>query len=169
MRSYSHLLLTAAIQKKGWLPGRAVLLGSVLPDVPLGLLTLAYWLDRRWLRPHLPDKTRCSPTYNHLFFHNPFWIAAHNFFHAPLILLLLAWFGRRRPLLGLAVGCGLHSAIDFATHVQDGPLPAFPLNWHYRLPGPISYWDEQHGGRAFGWFELMLDLVLALYLWRGGK
>jgi hypothetical protein len=94
MQTYSHWLLTTALQrhlKKRSVPGqsRALLAGSVAPDLPLALLTPGYLLDRRYLRSHLPDKTRCSPTFNYLYFHNPWWIAAHNSLHAPLPLMVL--------------------------------------------------------------------------------
>jgi hypothetical protein len=176
MQTYSHWLLTAALQrhlKTRSEPNRAraLLAGSVVPDLPLALLTLGYLLDRRYLRPHLPDKERCSPTFNHLYFHNRWWIAAHNSLHAPLpvaLLLLGGYLWRRtgwgRRLFWFALGCGLHTAVDIPTHVDDGPVLFFPLNWQYRLPAPVSYWDPQHGGRLFWWLEHLLDLLLVFYL-----
>lgn len=179
MQTYSHALVTAVLQpllqKEADAADRAALLaGSVLPDAPLALLTVGYVLDRRYLRPHLPDKTRCSPTYNALFFHNPWWIAAHNSLHAPLPLLalaLLGWTGRRRawgrPLRRFALGCGLHTAVDIFTHAGDGPLLRFPLDWQTRYAAPISYWDPQHHGRRVRVVEHLLDLLLAvLLIWR---
>jgi hypothetical protein len=183
MQTYSHWLLTAALQrclKTQAVPDqpRALLAGAVAPDLPLGLLTLGYLLDRRYLRPHLPDKTRCSPTFNYLYFHNPWWIAAHNSLHAPLpvaLLLLGGYLWRRtgwgQQLFWFALGCGLHTAVDIPTHVDDGPVLFFPLNWRYRLPALVSYWDPQHGGRLFWWLEHLLDLLLVFYLisrWRQG-
>ncbi|GIK57458.1 MAG: hypothetical protein HND44_13165 [Chloroflexi bacterium] len=168
MQTYSHLLLTAV-----WRPKirddetRALLAGSVLPDLPVVLLSLGYLLDRRYVRPYLPDKTRCSPTYNQLYFHNPWWIAAHNSLHAPLPLFLLgvtgylwrshAW-GQR--LLWFAVGCGLHTAVDIVTHADDGPVLLFPMDWHKRFQSPISYWDPAYGGWWFRWLEHLLDVLL---------
>lgn len=179
MQTYSHFLLTAvarnALRQRGADPSPAILVGSVLPDAPLALLSIGYVVDRRYLRPHLPDKTRCSPTYNDLYFNNPGWIAAHNLFHGPLPILLYAGVGYcaqvagkawGRPLFWFAVGCGLHSVVDILTHADDGPVVAFPLEWHYRVPAPVSYWDPQHGGRWFRIVEHLLDLLLAIFLWR---
>ncbi len=185
MRTYSHFLTTAwaahQLRRRGRPPAEGALLaGSVLPDVPLGLISVGYVVDRRFVRPHLPDKTRCSPTYNDLYFNNPWWIAAHNLLHAPLPLFVLGLvgYGFRRmswgnKLFWFAVGCGAHSAVDILTHTDDGPAILFPLEWHRRFRSPISYWDPARGGDRFRVIEIAIDLILAGYLWlnrgRGAK
>ena len=68
--------------------------------------------------------------------------------------------------LGLAAGCGLHTALDVLTHVDDGPVLGFPFDWQRRWAGPVSYWDEKHRGREFRRFEHLLDMVLVLLSWR---
>jgi len=179
MQTYSHFLLTAVLQprlqpEKSEQLNAALLAGSVLPDVPLALLSVGYVFDRRYLRPHLPDKTRCSPTYNYLYFNNPWWIAAHNLLHAPLPLFLLGLIGywwrhtaAGRWLFWFAVGCGLHSAVDIFTHADDGPALFFPLNWYKRFHSPLSYWDPAHNGRLVRLLEHLLDLFLVVrLLWR---
>ncbi|MCA9942638.1 MAG: metal-dependent hydrolase [Anaerolineales bacterium] len=171
MQTYSHFLLTAVLHK-AILPNKpdaaaGLLAGSFAPDVPLALLSTGYVVDRRFIRRHLPDKTRCSPTYNDLYFNNPWWIAAHNSLHAPLPLFALAMIAillRRRWLLWFAVSCGLHTAVDIFTHVDDGPALLFPLNWRYRFKAPVSYWDPAHGGRTFRLIEHLLDVMMILYL-----
>jgi membrane-bound metal-dependent hydrolase YbcI (DUF457 family) len=176
MQTYSHLLITAVLRRKiqpqaPESQGTALLAGSVLPDLPLGLLSIGYVIDRRYLRPHLPDKTRCSPTYNDLYFNNPWWIAAYNMLHAPLLVFLLALIGflwRNKGwgqrLFWFAVGCGLHTAVDIFTHVDDGPALLFPLDWHKRFQAPVSYWDSAHGGRVFRVVEHLLDVFMVGYL-----
>ena len=178
MQTYSHGLITAVLRptiqrQKAAAHGNALLAGSVAPDIPLGMLSLGYLIDRRCLRPHLPDKTRCSPTYNHLYFHNPWWIAAHNILHAPLPVLLLGLIGYLwrshewgARLFWFAVGCGLHTAVDTFTHADDGPVLTFPLNWHTRFKSPISYWDPAHYGRLVRLLEHLLDLLLVVWLLR---
>ncbi|MCB8975981.1 MAG: metal-dependent hydrolase [Ardenticatenaceae bacterium] len=171
MQTYSHWLITAVLPTSSPRRKQALRAGSVSPDVPLALLSAGYVLDRRYLRPHLPDKTRCSPTYNNLYFNNPWWIAAHNLLHAPLPLFFLGLMGylwRQRAwgewLLWFATGCGLHSAIDILTHADDGPVLFFPLEWHKRFRSPISYWDPAHGGRIFRLAEHVLDFGLVVWL-----
>lgn len=171
MQTYSHFLVTAVLQRalkpQSAKDGAALLAGSVAPDLPLALLSLGYVVDRRYVRTHLPDKTRCSPTYNQLYFNNPWWIAAHNSLHAPLPLFVLALLGlllRQRWLLWLVLGAGLHTAVDIFTHADDGPVLLFPLDWHTRFQSPVSYWDPQHGGRTFRLLEHFLDGLLVVYL-----
>jgi hypothetical protein len=174
VQTYSHLLITAVLGRNVFRGKRTALLaGSVAPDLPLGLLTVGYVLDRRLVRPHLPDKTRCSPTYNDLYFNNPWWIAAHNSLHAPLPLLalgLIGYYWRRTGwgnwLFWFAVGCAGHTAVDLLTHADDGPVLTFPLGWRTRFHSPISYWDAAHYGRTFRLLEHLLDVLLVLYLWR---
>lgn len=181
MQTYSHLIITAWLSRRLRhrgvpVPGRALLAGAVLPDAALGALSAGYVLDRRILRPHLPDKTLCSPTYNDLYFNNPWWIAAHNLLHAPLLILSLGatgfCFGERnwaRRLIWFAAGCGLHSIVDIFTHADDGPVLLFPLEWHRRFRSPVSYWDPVHGGRHFRLVERLVDVALAGHLLLGRR
>lgn len=176
MRTYTHFLLTAVthhhLQQRGLTTAKeALLAGAVAPDVPLTLISIGYILDRRYIRPHLPDKTRCSPTYNELYFHNPWWITAYNILHAPLPLFLLALLGilaQRQPwgrwLFWFAASCSLHMAIDIVTHADDGPVLLFPLEWRTRFRSPFSYWDPKHGGHFFRRGEHLLDLLLIALL-----
>ena len=176
MQTYSHLLATAVLRSKiqpqtAESQGKALLAGSVLPDLPLALLSIGYVIDRRYLRPHLPDKTRCSPTYNDLYFNNPWWIAAHNMLHAPLPVFLLTLIGYLRRnkgwgqcLFWFAIGCGMHTAVDIFTHADDGPVLFFPIDWHKRFHAPVSYWDPMHGGRIFRIIEHLLDVLMVGYL-----
>ena len=116
-------------------------------------------------------------TWRHLFdtlyFHNPFWIAAHNALHSPTVLiicLVVLWRFQglteapRRWLLWFFAACLLHSFVDVLTHVDDGPLLFFPFEWTIRFESPVSYWDSRHYGAQFAVFELTLDAFLLAYL-----
>ena len=173
MQTYSHFLATAVASKNKSVNQSKIplLAGSISPDIPLAIISIGYIIDRRFIRPHLPDKTRCSPTYNDLYFNNPWWIAAHNLLHAPLMVLLLGMMGYfwrhtrwGHGLFSFAIGCGGHSAIDILTHADDGPVLFFPLDWHTRFPSPLSYWDPAHGGRVFRILEHLLDGLLIGWL-----
>lgn len=179
MRTHSHLLMTAVLNdglKSLAVPvhPRALLLGSILPDVPLLALTLGFVARRTWSGVPATVDPICGPHFNDLYFHHPFWLAAHNLLHAPLLIGLMAWLGhhlglRRQKKSGLvlfwfALACALHSLIDVITHHADGPLLLFPFNWHYRFPAPVSYWDAEHGGKKFALFERLLDLAAVVYL-----
>jgi len=184
MQTYSHFLMTAAIQQplqRRGIPVRMpwFLLGSVMPDLPFLLLTLVYEAYFLWVSPLTPDQTPSSiMTYLHfdLFFHDPIWLIGHNFFHAPLVLLLTGgggWMLHKRGnpwgvrLLWFALAAGLHTLIDIGTHHSDGPLIFFPFSLTYRFASPISYWETAYYGRIFAPLEIALDGLLLVYLfWR---
>lgn len=180
MQTYSHALvngvLAAPLKRRGWEVNIvAFVLGGVLPDMPFFLLTL---MGEVYFRLIGGTPTGESPmVYMHmtLYFTDQLWITAHNFLHAPLILLPIGLLGysamknQRRWgafLLWFALGAGLHSLIDVFTHADDGPVLFFPLNWSYRFNSPVSYWDPEHYGLFFAPLEHLLDLVLIFVLVR---
>jgi membrane-bound metal-dependent hydrolase YbcI (DUF457 family) len=172
----SHFLITLAIKKRREQQGKPVhgaafLLGSVLPDVSLILLTIGYILYRRWFAPI--DEFIFGPSYDLLYFTNPWWIVGHNLLHAPFNILAmgaLGWWGMHTGrrwgswLFWFALGCGLHSLIDIFTHYDDGPLLLFPFNWQLRFNSPVSYWDSNHYGNIFGPLEMLLNLAIITWL-----
>jgi membrane-bound metal-dependent hydrolase YbcI (DUF457 family) len=175
MNTPTHFLINVAIKK--WrdrrglpLAARSFLLGSVLPDVPLLLLTAGYFLYRYF---YPIDEFIFGPTYDALYFENPVWLAGHNLFHAPLMLLMLVllggWLRGNRPvwgarLLWFAAGCGVHSVVDILTHHDDGPLLFFPLDWSIRFISPVSYWDPAHYGNVVAPLELGLNVAVLLWV-----
>lgn len=139
------------------------------------LLTIVYAISYRWFAS--PPTTGSIMEYLHfdLFYTHPVWIIGHNFFHSLIInifLLGLGYWGMRRrwrwarPLFWLSIGTLFHTVIDIFTHHSDGPLLFFPLNWTYRFPSPISYWESAYYGRAFAIFEYTVDiLIIAYFVW----
>ena len=167
--------MTAAINKgfpKVPIVKSAFLIGSVAPDIPLWLLSLGGIAYYHWIKGWSLERT-FSYLFDNLFFHNPFWIAAHNVIHTPILVLVgiaLTWRYRQnisspyRWFFWFFTACFLHGIVDILTHVDDGPLLFFPLDWSVRFNSPVSYWDLRYYGREFGIFEIVLDLVLLLYL-----
>lgn len=186
MQTYSHLLLTALGQKKAQQAGvpvhaQAMLIGSVLPDIPFFLLTLLGQLYYSWFAATPTGESPMVYMHTTLYFTDPLWLASHNLFHAPLILAGIALVGflatRRnskwgRVLFWFAISAGFHSFLDIFTHFDDGPLLLFPLNWSWRFASPVSYWDPNHYGWIFAPLEHLLDLAILIYLiwaWRGAR
>lgn len=174
----SHLLINAAVYrasgKRGVnIPRSAVLLGGLLPDIPLGIISLAAtFYYRMVLGNQSPDLM--ESVLHPLYFNDPYWISAHNILHSPLALgiyLEVLWQWRACPgkeqywLFWFFVGCGMHTGIDILTHFNDGPLLFWPLNWQIRFHSPVSYWDPAHFGSQFMVFELLLDVALLGYLY----
>lgn len=149
------------------------LLGSILPDIPLALLSAGFLLQRRCQGL---EAALCGEVYDGYYFGDPLWLTGHNLFHTPPLILLYflagRWGMRRgqrwgRPLLWLALGFALHSLVDILTHATDGPLLFFPFDWHTRFASPISYWDPDYGGRVVGLLERLLAAGIALFLLPG--
>jgi membrane-bound metal-dependent hydrolase YbcI (DUF457 family) len=179
MNTPSHLIINAALHKRFRrvpIQRSAFLLGAVLPDLPLFALAIGGYIYYRYVA-ELETVNIMSEMFDNLYFNNPFWIASHNLFHSPTLLLIqigLLWRFRQRinsPLrwwFWLCVGCLVHTALDIPTHVNDGPLLFFPFEWSTRFQSPISYWDENYFGREFTIFEMSLNVVLLLYLFGPG-
>jgi membrane-bound metal-dependent hydrolase YbcI (DUF457 family) len=186
MQTYSHLLITAVFNEKLNEKGvavasKALLLGSVTPDIPLILITIGFIAYTQFINPADAGGGLFMDRYDQLYFTNPYWIASHNLFHAPLLILLYGGIGFWRMkngdrwgkmLFWFAIGCGLHSTLDIFTHVHDGPVLFFPFDWRYRFSSPVSYWDPEHGGNIFAPLEHLLDVGILIYLfvkWRRRK
>ena len=183
MHSPTHFLLTAALRQA--LPRipmvrSAVLIGSVAPDVAFYLLTLGafnYFHNRMgW---SLNETARYI--FDILYFEDPVWIAGHNLLHSPVSLLFgltvahslkSRWTRLSHWMQWFLMACLLHSLVDIVTHHDDGPVLFWPLNWNFRFPSPISYYDRAHFGSQVATFEWILDLSLVGYLifhWRRSK
>lgn len=179
MQTYSHYIITAALNKRMkdktdlQVNSRAFLLGSLMPDVPLYILSFVFFFQRFVLSDDASSEL-FGQAYDNLYFNDPLWIIGHSAFHAPLMITLYLavgyWWGIRgkrnwaHALFWFALGCGLHTTLDIFTHHNDGPLLFFPFDWQTRFSSPISYWDPQYGGRIFFPLEHLLDLGLLAYL-----
>lgn len=172
----THLVINAAIEKwfgaKYKIARSAFLWGAVTPDIPLGLLTLGYFIYNRLINQQ-PVAGLKPGAFTELYFNNPFWIASHNFLHSPTALVfyaLLLWrfvdkLGTRGHWgLSFVFGCLVHSIIDILTHFDDGPVLFFPFEWYIRFHSPISYWDKAHYAGVFIYFEVGLNILLLSYL-----
>lgn len=172
----THLVINAAIEKrigtKFKLAKSPFLWGSVAPDIPLGLLSIGYFLYNRHVATQ-PVSGMMNNAFDNLYFNNPLWVASHNLLHSPTALLLYAiflWRHRNQPntrghwWLSFVFGCMVHSVIDIFTHYNDGPVLFFPFDWHTRFNSPVSYWDRAHYASQFFWVELGINIVLLGYL-----
>ena len=183
MNTPSHLVITAAIRRRflpADLPTKALLWGSVAPDLPLFALSIGGFLYYVLL-VGMDLSGAAELMYSELFYTDPIWIWSHNLLHSPLSLFLLGlivWFARRQPKAlqseqitmwmrrswYFLISCAFHSVIDIFTHVDDGPLLLLPFNQQLRYESPISYWDPAFYGRQFMIFELTLVLLLSVWL-----
>lgn len=166
MRTFSHAIVTAAVGKRvGLERGRLVafVLGSILPDLPLGVLTLLAILNT-------PDMAAAMVYMDQLYFTSPLWIGLHNAPHSLVLMGLFGFLGAvfrqkrwGRWFLWYVAGAALHVVFDVFTHAGDGPMFLYPLST-FRFDSPVSYWDPAHYGGVFTVLEYSLDALLILYL-----
>lgn len=174
MRTPSHFLMTAAMNTIVPEEKRhtyALLVGSVLPDIPFTILTIIYGIYYQFWGTIPNNQTTMEYLHFNLFFNDSVWIVSHNFFHSLVIgisLLTIGYINWQRRwgkwLTWLSFGALFHTLIDIFTHHSDGPLFLFPLNWSYRFASPISYWETEYFGQQFRIFEYLLGFILLIYL-----
>lgn len=165
-----------------------LMVGSVMPDVPLILITFGaiamdLWSGNR-MEPGNEAAAMQSYTgylFQYAFFNEPWVKFAHNLFHAPFLILLYGLIGywlwrqsdattarqtaqRGAALFWFALACALHTTIDIPLHYDDGPLVFFPFDWQTRFYSPVSYWDPARYGRPFAIFEHLLLLGMLVFL-----
>lgn len=169
MNTPTHALLGLGLFGSRASRGEAIALvvGGVLPDVPMFVLYL-------WGRfiAQLPESTLWQTTY-----FEPAWQHAVDAGHSvPLALGLFAvarWQrgrnrtasrGWRRLELGAAAAL-LHSAFDFPVHHNDGHRHFWPLS-SFRFDSPISYWDPCCFGPQVSAIETLAMAALSVVLFR---
>ncbi|MEM8857744.1 MAG: metal-dependent hydrolase [Chloroflexota bacterium] len=194
MQTYTHFIMTTIGNRlmkrnppdeQGWPPlrSRALLLGSVMPDVPLTAIAITTILTDI-IQGNFNNEEAVSWTqqlFETWFFQSPWVKIAHNLFHGPLMVLLYiaigywAWKNGRKwgaSLFWFGCACLLHTLIDIPLHYDDGPLLLFPFNLDIRFYSPVSYWDPARYGRPFTIFEHTLVLIMLGWIWfdwRGNK
>lgn len=170
MNTPTHGLINWTIARwwgAGSFPRKAVLLGSVAPDIPLYFLSIGGAIWFRYVEGLEPSDIG-RHMYGYLFYNDAGWISAHNLLHSPTVLvfvLTVLWCRLKAKFWQswwswFFVSCLLHTAVDIPVHHDDGPLVFWPLNWSYRFESPISYWDTHHHGVEVMAFEAALAIVL---------
>ncbi len=167
MNTQTHLLVAAAIFAKPDQPKRntALIIGALLPDIAIfGLFAWAMvagipqnelWGRIYFSQPMLTLTAigNSSPLYGAIALLGWFWAKARGGDDIPALPAL--------SVLGLAALT--HLAGDLPVHVDDAHPHFWPLtDWRFR--SPVSYWDNNHHGRAFGVFEAALGIALASIL-----
>ena len=159
MNTQTHLLLAAfALGKKATPRERhAILVGAVLPDLSIFVMTLTGVLQGRsgedlWTQMYWSEPWQTlSAVSNSVFL----WVAV------AALGFAIGW--RWLGLLGAAAL--LHLAFDVPFHADDAHRHLWPVSearWH----SPLSYWDRDHYGLWVSLAEAAGGLALAAALWR---
>ncbi len=132
-----------------------ILLGGVLPDVPMFVL---YGVEKFVLLT--PERIIWTQRY-----YDPAWQAVIDLGHSlPLILALLAVAIWRRSAWWKAclASMALHAPADLLLDNDDAHRHFFPVS-DWRFVSPVSYWDSRHFGDIVAPLE-KVAVVLALVL-----
>jgi len=131
---------------------RCAIIGAILPDASL-VLAAVVTAAKTVSEMGTFDFAQFKAQMDSLYFSDPVMIFGHNFLHSPLNLALLAALAlifldakKRSPVLAFLAGAASHSVLDLLSHIEDGPLLFWPLDWETRLAGPISHWQTGNGG-----------------------
>jgi hypothetical protein len=86
-------------------------------------------------------------------YQRPPWEQLHRSLHSLLpVTVVRATSTAGGRLCALSDGWLSHIAIDFVSHSDDSWPPLWPLSAG-RLHSPVSYWQSEHHGRAWGAIE----------------
>ena len=146
MNTPTHAALNfLVLGRKPEAPRAWIVLGAVLPDVPM----FAFFVYERQFRGE-PIGRIFRETY-----FRPEWQTLFDAFHSvPIFALLGLWFLWRRNRTGqlFAASLLLHSLVDWPTHLEDAHAYFWPI-WRKPLRGFVSYW---HPGSSFWLLELSI-------------
>ncbi|AVZ30811.1 MULTISPECIES: hypothetical protein [Cyanophyceae] len=158
MNTPSHAILNLVIfnQQLRDQASPAILIGAVLPDIPIFVFYLLMKFVYR-----LPEKQIWSEVY-----YQPFWQGIVSTFHSvPLAVLglLIAHFWNWQLIEIALISMVLHSLLDFPVHNNDAHRHFFPLS-NYRFISPVSYWDRNHYGAIAALVEFLLVIGATIVL-----
>jgi hypothetical protein len=132
-----------------------ILLGAILPDVPMFVLVV--WAKVK----QIPSDELWTKVY-----WQPFWQDFTHGFHSIPIAAGLAAIGHLLHLdwlKWLCVSAILHSLGDFPVHNDDAHRHFLPMS-QFRFISPISYWDRAHYGQVVALVEILGVLGVSLVL-----
>ncbi len=135
----------------------AVVLGAVLPDVPIFLL---YAIERL--------RGTSESTIWQVCYQQTGWLAViHGAHSIPLIILgaALSWVLGVPALAVLFLSMLIHAVSDFPLHALDAHRHFFPFS-QYRFQSSFSYWDLRFSARYVAFAEALLVLGCSFVVYK---
>ncbi|MBQ14462.1 MAG: hypothetical protein QGG67_19605 [Gammaproteobacteria bacterium] len=137
---------------------QAVLLGALLPDLPM----FYFFVVESLINGEPP-----SAVWGQLYF-QPGWQNLFDTFNSiPFVLLGLgvAYYYCATFWLYLFLSMLLHILCDLPLHHDDGHHHFFPFS-SWRFDSPVSYWDPRYYGRIFRVIEMIIAIGGSVILYR---
>jgi hypothetical protein len=156
----SHIVLSLVVlgKQSEWQRPWPLIIGAVLPDA---MMFVFYFIEKFVLG--VPEETIWRVDY-----FKSFWQMTFDVFNSIPLILLLLFISIRKKWSALSLISGsmlLHVLMDFPLHREDAHHHLWPFS-DYQFISPVSYWDPEHYGTVFGFFELLLLIGLSIYCFR---
>jgi hypothetical protein len=151
-------LLKAKTEETKILCLQAVLLGALLPDLPMFFFFVV---------ESVINGESQSTIWGQLYFRQDWQNLFDSFNSIPFVLMGLSaayYFGSTFWLYHL-LSMSLHIMGDFPLHHDDGHHHFFPISG-WRFDSPISYWDPRYYGRVFRVIEMIIAIGGCVILYR---
>jgi hypothetical protein len=134
----------------------AILMGSILPDLPI----FVFYFVEKVLRK-TPERIIWSQSYFQAHWQD--FIDVFNSLPLMVLGLGLSIWGKSNVAIALFISMMLHVAGDLPLHHDDAHRHFLPLsNW--RFISPLSYWDPRHHGNIVASIEVLAVIVSCVVL-----
>jgi len=160
MNTPAHVIAScvALPHKPGLRATSALLLGAVLPDLPM---VVFYGYQKIAGRAEQEIWAKATGLY-----FDSDWQLLFNWFNSlplALVVMLVCWRMHWQWGLLCAASAALHMLCDLPLHNDDAHAHFLPFT-HWKFISPVSYWDFKHWGWIAAPVELTLTMAGSLYL-----
>ena len=135
----------------------AVLIGAILPDLPIMLF---------YAWESLVINSAESEIWSELYFLSGWQNFFDTFNSLPLIAVLLALgiYFKKQLISVLALSMALHVLLDLPFHHDDAHRHFFPFS-DWRFFSPVSYWDPKYHGDIMHIVQIVIVIIGLVVLW----
>ena len=151
MQTPGHIIINVAVLGTFMGPAESLIVGALLPDVPIMVLYLYHRLVK-----HTPEDIIWS-----VYYQKPLWLGlVHGAHSIPLALIGMALSAGLGSPVGLAFFASIlsHALCDLPVHALDAHRHFLPFS-QYRYLSPFSYWDVRYHAPWVALFEVVLVMV----------
>jgi hypothetical protein len=158
MNTPAHAIVNLLLlgRKKAWRTQLIIIIGAVIPDIPIVIFYIYKKLIQSMPEHHI---------WTEAYYQKGWQIFIDLFNSIPLlsIALLLTYLRRMKLSMLLLLSMLLHILGDMPLHHDDAHRHFFPFS-DWRFHSPFSYWDPDYYGLPIGLSEITLFIVGAILL-----
>ena len=161
MITTSHAILNAAILGRKVKPTHhwAIVLGSILPDLPMFLYFGFYLLHHSHIR--------VAPEYLNEYHFRQLWVDWGHSIPLALAEALICFLVKFQNGIYFSLGMLLHDLEDLPVHAEYAHRHFLPFS-NYRYYSPFSYWNPQFHANIVAPLEWLAVVIAISVLWRRG-